>query len=144
LIEVPAFWDTSALVPLCVEQRASGWAKVWAQQFAMVAWWATRVEMYSAVMRLSRSGDLQRPARQIALDRVQVLAAGWREIPPSDAIRVQAAMVLDAYPLRAADGLQLAAALAWCRNRPAGRAFLCADDRLCEAAAQAGFTVLQP
>jgi uncharacterized protein len=105
LIEVPAFWDTSALVPLCVRQQASEVAKVWAGQFAMVAWWATRVEVHSAIARLNRSGDLNGVARQIALDRIRVLAAGWREIPPSDAIREQAATVLDTYPLRAADGL---------------------------------------
>lgn len=55
-----------------------------------------------------------------------------------------AVAVLELYTLRAADSLQLATALVWCRNRPAGRIFICADDRLCDAAAQAGFTVLRP
>jgi len=144
LIQTLAFWDASALVPLCVEQDASEKVNVWAEQFAIVAWWATSVEVYSAIARLHRLGQLQIAARDIALDRARVLAAGWREIPPSDAVRDQAAVLLDAYALSAADGLQLAAALVWCRNRTTGRTFICADRRLCEAAAQEGFTALQP
>jgi uncharacterized protein len=68
----------------------------------------------------------------------------WYEVSPSNAVREQAEVLLHTYPLRAADSLQLAAALVWCRDRPAGRTFICADDRLCEAATRAGFTVLSP
>ena len=82
--------------------------------------------------------------RRVALDRLAFLQQAWDQIEPSDILRDQAAKVLDTYPLCAADSLQLAAALVWCRNRPTGRTFLCADTRLCEAATQAGFTVLSP
>jgi predicted nucleic acid-binding protein len=68
----------------------------------------------------------------------------WQEIVPSDQIRDLARVALADHPLRAADALQLAAALVWCRERPKGRPFLCADDRLCEAADKAGFSVLRP
>ncbi len=101
-----AFWDSSALVPLCLTQSATEKAEAEAC--------------------------------------LQALADRWREVLPSDAVRDQAQALLGLYPLRAADSLQLAAALAWCRNRPTGRTFLCADTRLAEAAAAAGFTILRP
>jgi hypothetical protein len=141
---VEAFWDSSALVLLCVNQPASGKADAMAEKFALTAWWAARVEMRSAIARLHRSGDLQPAARTAAVEDAKYLSETWREISPSDEIRDQAAWLLDRYPLRAADSLQLAAALAWCRNRPKGRTFICADARLCEAAALAGFTVFAP
>ena len=46
------------------------------------------------------------------------------------------------YPLKAADSLQLAAALTWCDNRPSGRTFLCGDKRLAEAAKAVGFSIV--
>lgn len=42
-------------------------------------------------------------------------------------------------PHRAADGLQLAAALTWARGRPPGHAFVSLDARLAEAARREGF-----
>jgi hypothetical protein len=44
--------------------------------------------------------------------------------------------------LRAADALQLAAALIWCEEQPAGEVFVCLDDRLREAARREGFTLV--
>ena len=142
--QVDAFWDTSALVPLCLQEPNTIRAKELAEQFRPVVWWGTRVEVHSAIARLDRLGKLKLSARQEADARVSALILRWHEIEPSDAIRDQAAILLDLYPLRAADSLQLAAALIWCRNRPSGRTFLCADARLAEAATQAGFTTLRP
>jgi predicted nucleic acid-binding protein len=141
---VNAFWDTSALVPLCLQQPNSARARELAEQFGQVVWWAARVEVSSAISRLHRLGTLKARARQEAIVRLDCLTVEWDEVPPSDAIREQAATLLDLYPLRAADSLQLAAALIWCRNRPSGRNFLCAGARLAEAATQAGFTTLRP
>jgi predicted nucleic acid-binding protein len=47
----------------------------------------------------------------------------------------------DRYGVRAADAVQLAAALVWCRERPNRRPFICVDERLCRAATEAGFAV---
>jgi hypothetical protein len=46
------------------------------------------------------------------------------------------------YGLRALDSFQLAAALAWCRERPRGRSFVCGDILLAQVAAQTGFTIV--
>lgn len=139
-----AFWDSSALVPLCLTQSATEKAEAWAQQFNMAVWWGASVEVHSAIARIHRSGELTDEEKSDAEACLQALADRWREVLPSDSIREEAKAALDTYPLRAADSLQLAAALIWCRNRPTGRTFLCADTRLAEAAATAGFTVLRP
>jgi uncharacterized protein len=139
-----AFWDSSALIPLCVQERTSNKVKALARQFVPVVWWATTVEIHSAIARLHRSGELDDAARQAALNRLSVLSRGWREILPSDKLRAQAGVLLDTYSLRAADSLQLASAMIWCQQRPALQRFVSSDVRLCEAAAQAGFAVVSP
>jgi len=45
------------------------------------------------------------------------------------------------HPLRAADALQLGAALVACGDDPHGFEFVCVDERLNEAARREGFTV---
>jgi predicted nucleic acid-binding protein len=139
-----AFWDSSALVLLCVQQSGTSQSEAWAERFDLTVWWAAQVEMSSAIARLHRSGQLHDAARVAAMEDIEFVSKTWCEISPSDEVRDMAVAVLELYSLRAADSLQLAAALVWCHNRPAGRIFICADDRLCDAAAQAGFTVLRP
>jgi hypothetical protein len=139
-----AFWDSSALVPLCLHQPNSEQAKSMAGRFGQVVWWAARVEVSSAFARLYREGALKAGARQEAIARLQVLSVLWDEVSPHNEVRDRAVQLMGIYTLRAADSLQLAAALLWCRERPVGRTFVSADTRLCEAAAQAGFTVVSP
>ncbi len=107
-----------------------------------MVWWATTVEIHSAIARLHRSGKLGDNARQAALNRLSVLSRGWREVLPSDKLRSQAEVLLDMYSLRAADSLQLASAMIWCQQRTARQRFVSSDLRLCHAAAQAGFSIL--
>jgi predicted nucleic acid-binding protein len=54
----PAFWDTSALVPLCVQQQPSAAVRQMLQRYQIAVWWATPVEMRSAFERLLRMGQL--------------------------------------------------------------------------------------
>ena len=141
--KVPVFWDASALVSLCVREMTSRQAQSRLRQSMPVVWWASMVEVHSAVARLNRLGKLNDPERKGALSRLEVLSRGWREILPSDPVRDLATHLLDSYDLRAADGFQLAAALVWCQERPARRTFICADQRLSKAAAASGFSVVE-
>jgi len=108
-----------------------------------VVWWGSPVEVHSAIARLHRLGKLKDAEKQGALSRLALLGGGWREILPGDHVRDLAMRLLDAHELRAADRLQLAAALTWCQQRPAKRDFVCADQRLSNAAIAAGFSVLE-
>ncbi len=80
--------------------------------------------------------------KQGAVARLRLLGRAWREILPGDEVRDLATQLLDKHPLRAADGLQLAASLVWCGQRPSRRRFICGDQRLAKAAESAGFSVL--
>jgi hypothetical protein len=72
-------------------------------------------------------------------ERLSNLLKGGASVPPADAVRELALAQLDRFPLKAGDALQLAAALAWCRQRPRGRLLICNDRQLITAAA--GFEV---
>jgi predicted nucleic acid-binding protein len=67
------------------------------------------------------------------------LASSWFVIQPSDALRARSVELVDRYDLRAADSLQLAAALEWCEGVPEGHVFLTIDQTLREAALLSGF-----
>ena len=138
----PAFWDTSALVPLCVQQQPSPAVRQLLEQHEIAVWWATTVEMRSAFERLLRMGQLSGPEHAAAGVRLEKLRRGWRELQPSEALRSQAEAFLISYPLRAADALQLAAAWTWCSGNVQTCVFISGDAQLLEAAGQVGFQIV--
>jgi len=107
----------------------------------MLVWWATEVECVSALSRLERRGDLTGRSILIALERLEALADHWHEVQPLESIRRAAARVLRVHPLRAADALQLAAAVIACEGDPSTLELVSLDERLIEAARREGFPV---
>ena len=138
-----AFWDSSALLPLCVRQGITARAIALYRSYEAVVWWATPVEIASALARLVRMKQLDSGVWAEARQLAKSLADSWFVVQPSDALRSRAAQFVDRYDLRAADSLQLAAAFEWCEEMPQGRAFLTADLKLREAALLSGFDVKQ-
>jgi len=137
------FWDTSAVVPLCVNEPASSTVKsILTGDHSMVVWWATRTECVSALMRQLREGGLNFEGEQQARKVLGLLEDAWTEILPSESLRRTAERLLAAHPLRAADAFQLAAALHWCQTQTANKDLVTFDVRLREAAHREGFTVL--
>lgn len=137
------FWDASAIIPLCLQEpRTSLLRRVAEEDSTMVAWWAAPVECYSAFARLRRDGILTRANEDQARHVLASLVAAWIEIEPSREVRQNAGRALLLHPLRAADSLQLAAALVWVRGHADGHHFICLDHRLREAAHREGFLVL--
>jgi predicted nucleic acid-binding protein len=134
-----AFWDTSALVPLCVRQDNSAKAKKFYDDHAAVVWWTTAIEIASALARLVRIKQLTTADWVKARALSARLADSWAVIQPTDAVRTKAIQMVERYDLRAADALQLAAALEWCDDRPPERVFLTADAKLLDAAMLVGF-----
>lgn len=138
-----AFWDSSALVLLCVDQRRTGEARRIYQRSKRVAiWWGTPVETKSALQRLSREGALERSDLATGIKRLIALHRAAREVLPTEEVRALAGDVLERTDLRAADAFQLAAALVVVDRRPQGRWFVCFDQRLRGAADSLGFTVM--
>jgi predicted nucleic acid-binding protein len=138
-MRIPAFWDTSALVPLCVRQGMTPRAIALYKFHDAVVWWATPVEIASALARLVRMKQLDPSDWTRARKLAKRLADSWSTIQPLDALRAKSAQLVDRYDLRAADSFQLAAALEWCEDAPQDRVFLTADRRLREAARSSGF-----
>ena len=136
-----AFWDSSAIVPLCCAQSGTTQGRrLLAELGRIVAWWGTPVEARSAFARLKRDGRLTAVQNATAVKLLEQLRRSWDEILPSTAVRAIAESLPDDYGLRAGDAWQLAAALAWCQERPRRRPFVCLDQRLAQAASAAGFT----
>ena len=142
---MPAFWDASGVVPLCVSEARTTLARRFLRSCGppIVVWWATAAEVHSGIARLMREGRLDGQTEEAIRTRLTLLRRSWREMLPSDGVRDLAEQLLYQHPLRTADAFQLAAALQWCRERPRGRVFVCFDIRLADAAGQQGFEVLR-
>ena len=136
-----AFWDASALVHVCVPGQASRRAKEILRTAPTVTWWATPIEVRSALNRLRREGAISHTAFQASCERLSGLLLASRHIEPVEIVRELALVQLDRFPLKAGDALQLAAALVWCRQRPRGRMFICNDRQLHSAADVLSFEV---
>lgn len=137
------FWDTSALLALAFDEpRRSFAVRTLEKDDGMAVWWGASVEYVSAVARRERDGSLTAGEVANALDRIGALSHVWYEVQPSRQIKMSAHRLLRVHPLRAADSLQLAAALAVAEGDPSTVGFVCFDTRLTGAAAREGFAIL--
>lgn len=137
------FWDASALVPLVFQESATRAVLSLLQSDPrVVVWWGTRTEIVSAVVRCTREAGDDGVTEARARKALSLVEEGWSEIPPVQAVRELAERMLWIYALRAADALQLAAALVWSKESTLGKEFVCLDTRLGAAAAREGFTIL--
>ena len=137
------FWDTSAVVPLCVRQPITpAMRRIIAGDPRVVVWWGTPVEIQSALGRLAREGTLSQPAAVQAANRLATFRKAWHEILPSEKVRSLAEVLPARHRVTAADAFQLAAALIWCGERPRARPFVCLDRNLAVTAQEVGFTVV--
>lgn len=137
------FWDSSAILPLCLkEPQTMVIKKILQAEEGMVVWWATSVECCSAFARLRREKVITDLDEEKARKILTELITAWNEIQPCENVRRSAKRILLRHPLRAADSLQLAAALAWTQEQTDGHSFVCLDKRLQEAARREGFNIL--
>jgi len=137
------FWDTSALLPLFVAERETGRSERWLREDpSVVVWTLTRVELLSALARRRREEPAA--ARRLLAARREVLSAWerWSEVTAVDVARRHAERIVEAHPLRAADALQIGAALAAAEDEPRAVEFVTLDQRQADAAEREGFRVL--
>jgi len=146
------YLDTSAAVKLYVSEIGSAWLQrlfVAPRPPAVVTSHLLRVEMWSAFARRlrERSVNADEYAEMCALfaeDRQNL----YRFTPINEAAIQDACEYVERYPLRGSDAVHLAAALNTNRQllnaRRRGLIFLCADDRLLQAAAAEGLAVDNP
>jgi uncharacterized protein len=134
------FWDSSAVVPLLVEQGASSRVTAWvAEDRAMVLWTLTPVEVVSALRRLVREGAIDEGAARRGETRLDELLVACHVVVDVEPVKAAAARLLRLHPLRAFDALQLGAALHWAEGNPLGQFLHTLDNRLALAAQREGF-----
>lgn len=136
------FWDSSALVPLLVEEETTSLLlDLYLDGTAVLTWWGSDVECASAVARLERQGELSVSAASDAFRRLEALTNSWNRVEPGDTLRETAKRMLRMHDLRAGDALQLAAAVLAAENHAAALEFVCLDSRLAVAAQREGFPI---
>ena len=135
-------WDSSALVPLLLEEPATASiTALFRSDPVQIVWWGSPVECTSALARLEREGSLSPATVTEALARLKELSIAWHEVQPGEDVRETANRFLRVHPLRAADALQLASAFVAAEGRPASLEFVTLDERLGLAASREGFPV---
>ncbi|MDA3874105.1 MAG: type II toxin-antitoxin system VapC family toxin [Kiritimatiellae bacterium] len=136
------FWDSSALVPLLIEEAESKRMEtLLAEDPSLVVWYGTSAEIESALMRRLREGSLSDEDERLARRKFQMLEASWSEVQPTEPVRNRALRLLRVHPLRAANAFQLASALVACGENTRNFVFLTSDVRLRDAAHKEGFDV---
>jgi len=137
------FWDASAIIPLCIEEPQSSIVKgILKKDNSMVVWWGSIIECHSAFARLRRAGAFSDKEEDQMKHLLSILSEAWTEVDPGEDLRNLASRLLLLHPLRAADSLQLAAALVWVNKTPRKNHFVCLDNRLRDAARKEGFVLM--
>ncbi len=137
------FWDSSAVLPLALQDPASGRIEpLLREDGEIVLWWGTPVECASALSRANEDRKLTPSSYRRAQAVLEELRAHAFEVQPLEEVRARALRVLDVHSLSHMEAFQLAAALVWCRERTRGVGFVSLDEQLRDAAVREGFHVL--
>jgi len=137
------YWDASALVPLFIEEASTSEVDGWrAADPGITTWMMTRVEVISGIARRKREWPQLLAGWNRAIREVHEVASRWTEISDAAATRLHAERIFMDYPLRAADALQLGAALIAADGDPQSIELVTLDRRLADAARREGFPVL--
>jgi len=108
---------------------------------SIATWWGSDLECVSALRRRERESSLSSNDLATALALLDELAGAWHEVLPGAELRAVARRALALHPLRAADSLQMAAALIWRGSAADVAELVSLDDRLRDAAGREGFRV---
>ena len=137
-----SFWDSSAIVPLCINEKGSQRARTtWRNFSEHFVWLETPVEIMSAIARRERERAISEADRVRGERRLILIETSWSIVDFEKRSVELARSFPIKYGLKALDSLQLAAALVWRKEIPKNRDFVCGDARLLKAAESAGFTI---
>lgn len=131
------------MLPLLVRESASErMVSTLTGDPAVVTWWGSGVECVSALARLERDEALEPAHFAAALARLRAVSTAWAEVPATPTVREQAMRLVRVHPLRAADALQLAAAIVASDFQPSSLEVVTLDARQAVAAEREGFRVI--
>jgi predicted nucleic acid-binding protein len=142
------FLDTSALVKLYVQEPGTDRLLHLVttpsdNRFAVLS--LSAVEARSAIRRRQRAGDIDPDAANLILDSLQkhMESKFVHQVVNSTVVQIALEMV-DRYPLRAYDAVQLAGCLVLSAIEGPDLAFVCSDRQLLDAANSEKIAVLDP
>lgn len=136
------FWDSSAIVPLVVNEEETDYClKTLSHDQEMLIWCLSRLEVMSALCRQVRDKTFSDTEFQKAKTRMNDLIERAYEVKAIEKVKQRALRLLEVHPLRAADACQLASALVASQEDPGRLTIVCFDQRLMKAAIKEGFVV---
>lgn len=137
------FWDTSALVPLLIDEDATSAMRArLGEDPDVVVWMLTSVELLSTIGRLGRTSTaLSDLLPAIRLDAISLFSR-WLAVTHVEGVRRRAERLVGVHPLSAADAMQLGAAMLAADDRPETLDVVTLDQNLARAARLEGFRVL--
>ncbi|MBI4237097.1 MAG: type II toxin-antitoxin system VapC family toxin [Deltaproteobacteria bacterium] len=137
------YWDSSALVPLVCYEAETARCEQWlAADHEIITWAFTPTEVLSALYRKLRAREFKESDCLHAREQLVRLQSAWIEVVNVEIVRQRAHRLLAVHSLRAADALQLAAALTVFDRHIEQEHFMTFDQLLAAAARKEGFTVL--
>lgn len=137
------YWDASALIAIIVDESHTEKCEHWLRSDPQIAtWWLSRVECASALNRLRREEVITEEELRVVLNDLTAIADTFAEILPTEMVRSVAMRLLRVHELRAADALQLAAAILAAGEERGALEFVSFDTRLLLAAEREGLVGL--
>ena len=128
------------MVPLLIEEPESVRINsLVASDDEMAVWWGAPTECWSALARREREAGWPAAITDKALSNLQLIMQRAQEVLPSAAVRAHSRRLLFTHSLRAADALQLAAALVLAGSEVADLEFVTLDEALASCARREGF-----
>jgi predicted nucleic acid-binding protein len=128
---------------LLVLERGTPAAARWLREDPVViVWTLSRVELCSALARHRRERPQDAAAIEAARRDLDEAWDRWSEITAIDVVRGHAERIVERHPLKAADALQIGAALVAVQQNPALYHFVTLDESLATVAAREGLRVL--
>ena len=113
------FWDSSAIVPLVVNEEETDYClKTLSHDQEMLIWCLSRLEVMSALCRQVRDKTFSDTEFQKAKTRMNDLIERAYEVKAIEKVKQRALRLLEVHPLRAADACQLASALVATQEDP--------------------------
>jgi predicted nucleic acid-binding protein len=141
------FWDTSALITLYLPEYQTAVIQDFfksCEKGKNSVWTLTLVEFVSTLCRLKRETKLAATTfDQVHREIIEFLKTA-NQVEDVERVKERACRLLHVHPLKAADALQLAAALCACLERPQGQTFVTLDSRLASSASREGFSIYPP
>jgi len=129
-----AYFDTGALVKNYVQEAGSIRVRELLGHYEFVSAAIAPIELYSAVRRRYRLGEITKPNYNSVLSRVKQDRLFWQLVEPVPQVLAKAEEIVVGYNVRTLDAIHLASAIIIQESIGAQLPFITADDRQLAAA----------